>query len=135
MAAAFENGSSNVSFEAAAGHNNHANSMHLYLQNMQNLQETHPEVYRHFEEGYHIIMRSDRYWARLSTDIIEQVLMRSLKTTDGLTRGSEMTESQRLVWLLLTAACAQVSFAMQELTEVSYATSDQHKDVLKARHG
>ena len=39
-------------FLTAAGHNNYAKSMHLYLQNMQNLQETHPEVYMHFEEGY-----------------------------------------------------------------------------------
>ena len=67
-------------FLAAAGLNNYAKSLHLYLHNMQNLQETHPEVYRHFEEGYHVIRRSDRYWAGLSADmIIEQVLMRSLK--------------------------------------------------------
>ena len=44
-----------------------------------------------------------------------------------------MTESQRLVWLLSTPACVQVNCAMQELTEVSYTPSDQHKDVSKAR--
>ena len=102
--------------------------MYLYLQNMQNLQETHPEVYRNFG-GYHVIRRSDRYWVGLSADkVIEQVLMRSLKTTGGLTRGSGMTESQCLVWLFSTPACAS-----QELTEVSYTTSDQHKDVSKVR--
>ena len=70
----------------------------------------------------------------LSADmIIEEVLIRSLKTTGGLTRKSGMTESQRLVWLLSTPACAQVNCAMQEFTEVSYTTSDQHKDVSKAR--
>ena len=31
--------------------------------------------------------------------------MRNLKTTDGLTRGSGMNESPRLVWLLSTPAC------------------------------
>lgn len=121
-------------FLAAAGHNNYAKSLHLYLQNMQKLQETHPEVYKHFEEGFHVVRRSDRYWAGLSTDlIIEQVLMRSLKSTGGLTRGSGMTESQRLVWLLSTPACAQINCAMQDLTSVTYATSEQHKDVSKAR--
>ena len=34
------------------------------------------------------LCRSDRYWAGFSTDlVIEQVLMRSIKTTGGLTRG------------------------------------------------
>ena len=101
---------------------------------VQNLQETHPEVYRHFGEGYHVIRRSDRYRVGLSTDmIIVQVLMRSFKTTGGLTRRSGTTELQRLVWLLSTPACAQVNCAMQKLTEVKYTTSDQHKDVSKAR--
>ena len=65
--------------------------------------------------------------------IIEQILMRSLKTTGGLTRGSGITDSQRLVWLLSTPACAQVNCAMQELTGVSYTTSDEHTDVSKAQ--
>ena len=65
--------------------------------------------------------------------ILEQVSMRSLKTTGGLTRESGMTESQRLVWLLSTPVCAQVNCAMEELTEVSYTTSNQHKDILKVR--
>ena len=88
----------------------------------------------HFGKGYHVISRSDRYWVGLSADIIiEQVLMRSLKTTGSLTRGSGMTESRRLVRLLSTPACAHVNCAMQELTEVSYTTSDHHNDVSKAR--
>ena len=101
---------------------------------MQNRQETHPEFYRNFGEGDHVIRRSDRYWVGLSADmIIEQVMMQSLETTGGLTRGSGMTESQRLVWQLSTPACAQVNCAIQELTKVSYTTCDQHKDVSKAR--
>ena len=55
----------------------------------------------HHYDGHHIIRRNDRLWADLSTDlIIYQVLMRNLKATDGLTRGSGMNESARLVWLL-----------------------------------
>jgi hypothetical protein len=44
-----------------------------------------------------------------------------------------MTETQHLVWLLSTTACSEVNLAMQELTSVSYATSEQHKDVSTAR--
>ena len=36
------------------------------------------------------------------------------------------------MWLLSTPACAQVNYAMQELTEVSYTTNDHYKDVSKA---
>ena len=82
----------------------------------------------------HVVRRSDRYWAGLSTDLaIEQVLMRSVKTCGGLTRGRGMSESQRLIWLLSMPACADINSAMQNLSGVMYHTSDQHKDTTKAR--
>ena len=58
--------------------------------------------------------RSDRFWGGLSTDlVIEQVLMRSLKTSGGLTRGRGMTELQQIIWILSTPACAKVNLSMQ----------------------
>ena len=52
-------------------------------------------------EGKHAVRRTDRYWSGLSTDlVIEQVLMRSVKSTGGLTRGRGMGEAQREQWLL-----------------------------------
>lgn len=119
---------------SAAGHHNYTKSLHIYPQKMDKLKETHPEVYSQFQEGHHVIRRSDRFWAGLSTDlVIEQVLMRSVKTTGGLTRGRGMSETQRSVWLLSTPACAEVNLAMQELTSVIYAPSEQHKEVSDAR--
>ena len=57
---------------------------------MLQLQAQHPDVNAFFSTGYHVIRRSDRYWAGLSSDlVIEQVLM---KATGGLTRGRGMTE-------------------------------------------
>ena len=83
---------------AAAGRNNYTKSLYLYLQGMDNLEESHPDVYEHFKQGNHVIRRSDRYWAGLSPDlVIEQALMRSIKSTGGLTRGPGMDETQRLV--------------------------------------
>ena len=88
---------------AASGHNLYTQCATLYLQSMLKLKVNHSGVYKSFAEGFHVVRRSDRYWAGLSTDlIIEQVLMRSLKTTGGLTRGSGMTEQQRVTWLLST---------------------------------
>ena len=78
--------------------------------------------------------RSDRNWAGLSSDlVIEQVLMRSMKTSGGLTRGRGMTEQQRLTWSLSMPACAEINKTMQELTGVSYNMGEQNKDMAKAR--
>ena len=107
-------------------------SLHLYLQKMTKLEDTHPNVYQQFPQGLHVV-RSDRFWARLSPDlVIEQVLMRSLKTSGGLTRGRGLTETQRLVRCLSRPVCAEVNMAMQQLTSITYETSEQHKDISQA---
>ena len=93
---------------AASGHNNYTKSQSalIYLKRMSPLQDDYPKVYQHFQDGLHVIRRSDCYWAGLSSDlVIEQVLMRSMKTNAGLTRGRGMTEQQRLIWLLSMLAC------------------------------
>lgn len=119
---------------AAAGHNNYAKSARIYLQFMQSLSTDHPDVYASFMGGLHVVRRSDRLWAGLSTDlIIEQVLMRSLKTTGGLTRGTGMSETQRVVWLLSMPIRAEINNAMQVLAGVDYSTSEQHVDMSESR--
>ena len=101
---------------------------------MFNLKTEHPNVQQRFDEGFHVVRRSDRLWAGLSSDlIIEQVLMRSLKTSGGLTRGRGLTERQRLLWLLSMPACAEINQAMQELTGVNYNTGEQNQEMTKAR--
>ena len=69
----------------------------MYLKNMKQLKTSNPDVYDNFQNGSHIIRRSEKFWAGLLSDlVIEQVLMYSLKTNGGLTRGSGMSELQRL---------------------------------------
>ncbi|CAG2201846.1 unnamed protein product [Mytilus edulis] len=119
---------------AASGHNLYTKSAYVYLMMMQQLEIDHPEVFAAFKDGHHVMRRSDRYWAGLSSDLmIEQVLMRSVKTAGGLTRGRGMGESQRSQWLLSMPACADMNQAIQELTGVGYYTSDQHKEESIAR--
>ena len=78
---------------SASGHYNYAKSASLYLQNMLGLEKSNPIVYERFKDLKFIVRRSERYWAGLPCDlIIEQVLMRSLKTTGGLTRGPGMSD-------------------------------------------
>ena len=73
-------------YMAASGHNSYTKSATLYLQQMTNLKTQHPDVQQHFNKGLHVIRRSNRLWEGLSSDlVIEQVLMRSLKTSEELT--------------------------------------------------
>ena len=59
--------------------------------------------------------------------------MRTLKTNGGLTRGSGMTEQQRLIWLLSAPACAEVNRTMQVISGVDFNSGEQNKDVTMAR--
>ena len=95
---------------------------------MNNLEDNNNHVYDWFSNGHFVVQRSSRYWAGLSADlVIEQELMRSLKTTGVLTRGSGFTECQRVVWLLSMPICSSYSSKMHDITEKLYLSSDQHK--------
>ena len=101
----------------AAGHNIYAKSAYVYLSMMFKPELDHPEVYRHFKAGHHVLRRTGRIWGGLSTDLtIEQILMRSVKSSGGLTRGRGIGEAQREQWILSMPACADYNSAMQELT-------------------
>lgn len=64
---------------------------------MGKLPEEYPDVYEKFMNGQHVMRRVEGPWAGLSSDhVIEQVLMRSIKSCGGLTRGRGMSETQRM---------------------------------------
>jgi hypothetical protein len=101
---------------------------------MQQLETEHPDVFCNFLQGHHVVRRSNRYWAGLSTDLaIEQLLMRSVKTAGGLTGGRGMYESQRNQWILSMPACGDINNAMQAVTGMEFITSGQHADSTEAR--
>ena len=79
-----------INLFAATGHIHYAKSGRLFLQEMLRLKPDYPWVYTCFtNHGLLTIRRSDRFWAGLLKDlIIEQVMMRSLKSRGGLTRGA-----------------------------------------------
>ena len=108
---------------SVTGHANYTRSARIYLQQMQNLPQTHPWLYDQFMRGHHVIRRSDRFWAGLSPDLcIEQTLMRSGKSQGGLTHGRGMTETVRTTWLSTLTECSTVHDAMVNLTEVGKHT-------------
>jgi len=119
---------------ASSGHSMYTKSARVYLQLMTKLENYHPDVYDKFREGYHVARRSNRNWVGLSTDLmIEQVLMRNVKTSGGLTRGRGMTEQQRLIWLLFMPACSESNRAMQDQTGMQFNSGEQNKDMGKSR--
>ena len=112
---------------AATCHIHYAKSARLYVQEMRKLTSTHPWLHQTFVEGYHTVRRSERLWAGLWTDIvIEQVLMRSLKSRGGLTRGRGMTESVQQQWVYSMHACVALHDAMTSLTGKNHTTSHKH---------
>ena len=119
---------------AAAGHSNYLKSSRLYLQKMLALENDHPEIYQKFKSGFHVIRRGNQYWTGLGSDlVIEQTLMRSLKSQGGLTHGSGMTEQQRAIWVMSSTVSSLYNLAMQEFTGNSYSSSEQHKEMLPSR--
>ena len=75
--------------------------------------------------GFHSIRRFNRYWAGLSLDlVIEQTMMRSIKSRGGLTRGRGMHESVRETWLSTLTDCASVRSALSEVTGAERSTPE-----------
>ncbi|KAL9958372.1 hypothetical protein ACROYT_G035378 [Oculina patagonica] len=65
---------------------------------MVTLRTDHPDIYFHFLNGLHVVRRTDEFWDGLSTNLItEETLMRSIKSTGGLSRERGIVELQRLV--------------------------------------
>ncbi|KAJ8043657.1 hypothetical protein HOLleu_10852 [Holothuria leucospilota] len=52
-----------LSIFAAAGHFNYLKSAYFYIQEMSKLESRHPDVYKKFHDGFHVIRRTNQYWA------------------------------------------------------------------------
>ena len=119
-----------INLFAATGHGNYAKSTQIYVQEMLSLSQTNPWLHQKFQEGQHAVRRSERYWAGLWTDmVIEQTLMRSIKSTGGLTRGRGFQENVRHLWVNSISYTAAVHEAMTSLSGVQVGTSEQHLEM------
>ena len=120
---------------SATGHWNYAKSSRLYLRLMLELPSSFPDIHEKFtDDGFHTIRRSDRFWGGLWSDfIIEQDMMRSLKSRGGLTCGRGVTETVRLTWIHSMHGAASVHNSMTELTNAKHRTSEQHIELGKSR--
>lgn len=119
---------------AATGHGNYGKCARLYLQEMQNLSTTHPELYDSFMNGDHTARRTQKFWNGIWTDLcIEQTLMRSIKSRGGLTSDRGLSESSRNLWVLSLTSCANVHNALMDLVHSHSTTKEAHVDLRKSR--
>ena len=82
-----------INLFAASGHRNHGKWCRLYLQETLSLSDSNPWLNKQFEDGYHAVRYSNRFWTGIWSDlIIEQTLMQSIKCTCGSTRGGGFEE-------------------------------------------
>ena len=103
---------------------------------MRRLTKEHPWLYQmYMDDGRHAVQRTDHPINKLWTDlIIEQVLVRSLKTRGGpITQGRGMTESVRYLWVFIMHQKAAIHDAMTALTSKCRNTSEQHNYIDNTR--
>lgn len=77
-----------ILFFHSSGHFQYAKAAHLYFQDMYGLKTNmKPGEFKQFcDEGYFIIKRLSKFWCGTWSDMtIEQTMMRSMKTSGGLT--------------------------------------------------
>ena len=64
---------------------------------------------------------------------MKRALTKSCKTTDGLTRGTQMSDVQRPICLFSKLISLEYSAKMEDFTNSLYTTSEQHKSVTSSR--
>ena len=118
----------------AAGHNNYAKSLALFIPRTLDLEHTHLAVCDAFIRGLFPGRRTDGAWSGIFTDLfIEQILMAGIKSSGGLTHGHGFSETTLLLFLLYRPICADVSQFIFQLAGLSPTDGDGHRDLTAAR--
>lgn len=120
----------------AAGHLPYAKSCHLYLQNMLACRNTmNMEDYRKMtQKDCHVVRRNNKFWSGTPMDmIIEQELMRRMKTSGGLTHGRGITDSTLSRWITGMPQCLKVTEALESFSGVITVASEQHVELRSSR--
>ncbi|GBM64302.1 hypothetical protein AVEN_189108-1 [Araneus ventricosus] len=105
-----------IPFFHASGHFQYAKCTHLYEQDMLAVATSHPDVIEKFvEKGYFTINRSGSSCAGVWSDmVIEQTLMRSMKSSGGLTRGRGVSDSVLAKWVGGSPAAIAICSSIEE---------------------
>ena len=92
------------------------------------------ELHKFTTNGFFTIRSSDKFWGGIWSDMtIEQVLMRAMKTPDGVTRGRGLSGSSLSRWVLGTPAAVLISQAVESFSGVTAQSSEQHVQLRESR--
>ena len=101
---------------------------------MQKLPQTHSWLYHQFVKKQHTVKRTAKIFTGLWADlVIEQTLMRSIKSRGGLPEGRGMTDNVRHLWVLSMSYTASIHEAMIELSKTQVQSSEQHVELGTSR--
>jgi hypothetical protein len=124
-----------INLFAATGHNNYAKCARLYVEFMSDLPDKFPHLHEQFVNGLHVARRSNKFWAGISTDLaIEQAMMRSVKSSGGLTHGRGSAESVRALWTATVHQTGSVRVALAQFADKEYCHDIvQHAELGESR--
>lgn len=92
------------------------------------------DAYKKFTSGVFTIRRTEKFWSGIWSDMtIEQTLMRSMKTSGGLTHGRGITPSTLAKWVKSTPVCEKVCTAVEDFAQVTTQSSEQHIELRESR--
>ena len=97
---------------------NYARWLPVYVADMQQLQQKHPEVYKEFVEGQHAISRSSQPFASVWTDMaLEQSINLDSKSKAGIIGISQNAEALRR-WFLTCHERASLTTAVKHMCRI-----------------
>lgn len=113
----------------------YAKSTHLYLQDMAKLKETKDQqTFENFKNGLFTVKRIDKFNSGTWPDmIIEQTLMKSMKSGGGISRGRGTQESVFTKWVDGMHATNTICEETEKFCNVSLNSVEQHIDSRDSR--
>ena len=99
-----------LNLHATTNHFNYAKSTRLYRQTMLRLEYDFRWLHRQFKENeFHCVWRSDNCWTEIWVDLTkEKTMLRLIKSLGGLTRGIEINEAVRILWIGKLHRCSEI---------------------------
>lgn len=121
----------------AAGRFSYAKAVHLYLQDMVDLEMTwgnsHPEQFRQFtEEGFFTVRRSNKPWCGIWTDMATEQTLNRFFGTD-LKHGRGTTASVLTKYFANMPTRYEILQGLETYSGITTTNSEQHKDLPDSR--
>ena len=118
----------------AAGKNNYAKYVPVYISDMKQLQHDHPDSYKHLIDGGFVVRRSERHrFNAVGTDqALEQTINKEGKGQGGII-GLTLKKGALTRWLVTRHTTAEYADAFKTLASDSQEQNLKHKELGKHR--